>query len=67
MLNTTPSGVPLAVRFAAARVSGAEPSPQSTTTEPGAVVKSATGRALVGVGEGPEQVRVAASGCPRRP
>ena len=34
--------MPMAVRFAAARVCGAEPSPQLTTTEPPPVVKSAT-------------------------
>ena len=55
MVQTTPLGVPMAVRLLAARVCGAEPSPQLTTTEPppGGVVGD--GRGLVGVDEGPEQ------------
>ena len=49
-VKSTPLAEPVAVTFAAVSVTGAEPSPQLTMTEPGAVVKSATVARRVGVG-----------------
>ena len=66
IVQTTPSGVPMAVRLVASRGRGAEPSPQLTSTIPVPVVKSATVGALVGVDEGAEQDG-AGRRCPRFP
>src|SRR5208337_2850921 len=62
MLYTVPAEEELLmVRFAAAKVCSGEPSPQFTTVEPGAVVKSAIADEPVG-GKGLASVKVPSSG-----